>query len=56
MIARIAKRTRGPTAQRPNLFDIKSIRPNLEELYFAYTQGSVEPNPTLLNPKQRSAS
>ena len=40
----------------PNLFDIKSIRPNLEELYFAYTQGSVEPNPTLLNPKQRSAS
>lgn len=39
-----------------NLFDIKSIRPNLEELYFAFTQKSTDAKPTLTDSQHRSAS
>lgn len=39
-----------------NLFDIKTIRPNLEELYFAFTQKSTDVTTALADSQHRSAS
>lgn len=56
MVQEMPAELEGQLHNDANLFDIKTIRPNLEELYFAFTQKSTDVTTALADSQHRSAS